>query len=352
MALDGAKRLKLQHEAELANEIVIDPIEVIREPLLQDLIFQHLSGSEVKNLFTVSKTWNQAASESSTAMSKIKLKVVEYKLETISRNDSEILLKSNRRYQHAKFWFVRDKTNINREILRRRISEVIQLVEIFSPSLVDLEYTDDISYRTARSTFSSELHFPKLEKLVIHTSVQQTIAVLQGATVLKDLHSFHASISGLMFVSSSLTTLNMHMFFYMSQGDFEYIITALPNLRKLQVGGFDFVEFFKDSKLYNQNITEFIINIAKYLPNNVISSMKNLEIFNCCDIDESNLRKILTEGKRLKRVEIALWERQDLSPNEIYETLLASDRTISRNIEFVTKGPSDYVQVRGWIIVP
>jgi hypothetical protein len=322
MPLTRAKRLKLQHEAERPNEIVIDPIEVIQEPLLQDLIFQHLKGSDVKNLFTVSKTWNQSASESSKAMSKIKLKVDEGQLrpKSIPFKDIGMLLKSNRRYQYASFCF-EDKTNIDRKLL---------LLERFSPSLVDLEY---FRYsETANSTFSSELHFPKLEKLYIVTdSEQQTIAILQGATVLKELDLGQSSMVMLKSVSSSLTTLKVRV---CSKEQFEYILESFPNLRKFHVREFSFIEI---SKSNNQTITEFSFGIRCYskpLPNNIVSSMKNLEIIKCIVCNEPHLRMILTEGKLLKRVNINSWmkNRQNLSPNEVYETLMASDPTIPRNI--------------------
>jgi hypothetical protein len=326
MALTRAKRLKLQHEADRANEIVIDPIEVIREPLLQDLIFQHLSGSEVKNLFTVSKTWNQAASESSKAMSKIMLEVIECEIYSlaITRKDIGMLLNSNRRYQNVFFWFLY-KTNFDRKIL---------LLERFSQSLVDLEYSG--GPRTANSTFSSELQFPKLEKLAVESdSEQQIIKVLQGATALKELQlEYYSSIPCLMSVSSSLTTLAISG---CSKEEFEFILTAFPNLRDFQVGRFS---FFEISKFKNQSIKEFSFGFGysyKPLPINIISSMKNLEITVCRSCNESNLRKILTEGKRLKKVKINYWTRKNLTPNKVYETLMASDRSIPRNIEITIR---------------
>jgi hypothetical protein len=324
MAHTGAKRLKLQHEAERASEIVIDPIEVIREPLLQDLIFQHLSASDVKNLFTVSQTWNQAASESRKAMSKIKLDLNENRAEcrSIPLKDIRILLNSNRRYQNARFWFIRE-TNINRKIL---------LLERFSLSLVDLQYFCDT--KTAKYA-TSELHFPKLEKLLFFlatNSEQQFIRVLQGATVLKEVYlNYCSSMPVLMSVSSSLSSLKITMCY---KEMFGYILTSFPNLRKFSVYGFLFSGI---SKFNNQSITELTLP-GRYLPlpNNVISSMKNLEFVNYRACIESDLRKILTEGKRLKRVNIKKWnQRENLTPIEIYETLMASDRTIPRNIEIV-----------------
>jgi hypothetical protein len=322
MALTRAKRLKLQHEAEHAKEIVIDPIEVIREPLLQDLIFQHLSGSDVKNLFTVSKTWNQAASESSKAMSKIELHVSESgdRLATGSfpLKDIKILLNSNRRYQHARFW-LRRETNINRKLL---------LLERFSPSLVGLEYFCDTE--TANSTANSEWNFPKLEWLYMSTfSEHQSIGVLQGATVLMQLVLGCSSMPRLMSVSSSLTSLRI---FECSKEELEYILASFPNLKDFFVGVLSFIEI---SKLENQSITEFTFGVGK-LPNNTISSMKNLEFCHCFTCDEPNLRKILTEGKRLKKVKVEGWNtHENLSPIEVYETLMASDRSIPRNIEIV-----------------
>jgi hypothetical protein len=319
MALTGADSLKLQHEAERADEIVIDPIEVIREPWLQDLIFQHLTGSDVKNLFTVSKTWNQAASESSKALSKIKLNIIEYESYSgIARESIRMLLNSNRRYQNAAFCFVR-KTNFDRKIL---------LLERFSPSLVDLNFS--VGPRTAKFEFNSELHFPKLEKLDIETSSKQTIGVLQGATVLKELRFPDSSMLELMAVSSSLTTLEISR--ECSKEGFEYILTAFPSLKKFRVKEFS-PSFLEIAKLNNQSITEFSYDY-KPLPNNVISSMKNLEFMNCWCCEEPNLRKILTEGKRLKRVKINNWF-EDTAPTEIYETLMASDPMILQNIVIV-----------------
>jgi hypothetical protein len=326
MPLTRSKCLKLQHEADYANKFVMDPIEVIREPLLQDLIFQHLSASEVKNLFTVSKTWNQAASESRKAMSKIKLKVKDCKNRygtgtgSIPFKNMKILLNSNRQYQNASFFFA-FKTNFNRKI---------QLVERFSPSLVGLEYFCDTE--TANSTFSSGLNFPKLEKLATYTvSEQQTIGVLQGAIVLKEFDLRRSSsIPILMSVSSSLTTLNVGK---CSKEDFEYILTSFPNLREFHVKQLSIDEI---SKFNNQNIIDFSAGVTR-LPNNIISSMKNLEIFNIWSCDESNLPMILTEGKHLKKINISYWSpfNNSLTPTEIYENLMASDPTIPRDIEIV-----------------
>jgi hypothetical protein len=256
-------------------------------------------------------------------MSKIKLKVRDddylRKRRIIPFKDIRILLNSNRRYQNAYFYFIRE-TNFGRKF---------QLLERFSPSLVDLHFICG----TESTTNSCELLFPKLEKLFINTdSEQQTIAVLQGATVLKEFDLRRSSsIPILMSVSSSLTTLDVGG---CSKEMFGYILTAFPNLRKFHVEWFDFKEI---AKLQNQSITDFSFGVIR-LPNNIISSMKNLEFFNCWSCNENNLRMILTEGKRLKRVKINYWNRsENLTPTQIYESLMASDPTIPRDIEITNR---------------
>jgi hypothetical protein len=325
MALAGDKRLKLQYEAEHADRIVFDPIKVIREPWLQDLIFQHLSASDVKNLFTVSKTWNQAASESSKAMSKIELHVSESKGQcrtgSFPLKDIGMLLKSNRRYQNVVFYSAY-RTNFDQKIL---------ILERFSKSLVDLLYVCGTD--TENSTFTSGLHFPKLAKLVISTGSEQTIKVLQGATALKEIVLPRSSMSNLMSVGSSLTILEVRV---CSKEELEYILTTFPNLREFRLE--EDVDFLEISKFNNQSITEFSFGGYKPLPNNFISSMKNLELLYCRISDESRLRKILAEGKRLKRVKICYWDqRENLKPTEVYETVMASDPTIPGNIAFFAK---------------
>jgi hypothetical protein len=272
-----AKRLKLQHEIVSAESILIDPMEVIREPLLQDLIFQHLSGSDVKNLFLLSKTWNQAASESSKAMSKITLSIYEGmrmlpgfkkpKLVEISCQDVTLLLNSNRRYKNANI-YLQDKKNLKRkkELLLKRFV-----------SLVDLQYEGTQWF---------------------------------GLPILKSLNSRLHTLE--------ITGCNKE--------EFEYILTSFPVLKNLSVSNIP-----KDvSELNNETITEFSFIMG--LPDNTIKSMKNLKFVKCFFGDTKNMETILNEGKSLERVKFNLWIGDSISSWKIYETMMASDPSISRDI--------------------
>jgi hypothetical protein len=234
--------------------------------------------------------------------------------------DIRILLNSNRRYQNACFGFLSNKNN----------NAPKMLLEKFSLSLVDLVYYTGGPEKA--NSVTSELRFPKLEKLFISTkSEQQSVEVLQGATVVKELHLNESSMLKLMSVSSSLKTLTISE---CSKEECEYILTSFPNLNKFRVGQFSFIEI---SKFNNQSITEFSFGFGEVLPNNVISAMKNLEFIDCWICTEPKLRKILTEGKSLKRVKINKWfeDRDNPTPNDIYETLMASDPTILRSVVVV-----------------
>jgi hypothetical protein len=273
MSLTRAKRLKLQHDAEWANRVEIDPMEVIREPHLQDLIFQHLSGSDVKNIFILSKTWNQAASESSKAMSKITLKIVDYK-KRIPSKDVTLLLKSNRKYQNADI-HLDCKTDINRKEL---------LVKKFV-SVINLEYAGYLRF----------------------------------------------DMDMLMLLNSRLQSLKINNY-YCDKKELGYILTAFPVLQKLGVSHL----YQSVGNINNQSITEF--SFGNYLPPNIIKSMKNLKVVTCNKGNPTIMRIMLNEGKSLERVNINYWHRVifladiENNPWKIYETMKASDPSISKDI--------------------
>lgn len=59
----------------------LDPLRNITSQATRNLIFQHFTGADVLNVFTLSKSWSKAASASTQAMSKITLVVDEKRME-------------------------------------------------------------------------------------------------------------------------------------------------------------------------------------------------------------------------------------------------------------------------------
>jgi hypothetical protein len=95
MSTRASKRMKLQmEEEEKYHESTNDPLIRICSDV-HELILQHFSGRDVKELSLVSKNWNETIGSSSKCMSKIQLK--------IKGNVSEVkstLLKSQRKYSN------------------------------------------------------------------------------------------------------------------------------------------------------------------------------------------------------------------------------------------------------------
>jgi hypothetical protein len=100
-----AKKQKVDDEAQER----LDPLQnAIQEHLLQELMFQHFTGNEVKQLFEVSKLWNEIASQSKKCGEKLKLKITieekddAEKLASIKRKrrkHSSLSLQSSKPYQ-------------------------------------------------------------------------------------------------------------------------------------------------------------------------------------------------------------------------------------------------------------
>lgn len=304
---------------------VVDPIKIVLdEPDLHDLIFQYLSGSDVKNLFTVSKSWNEAVSTSKTAMSKIKLVVNGIKL----LSDTTLLLNSNRRYQNASFDFY-SGIDIERKML---------LLKRFSLSLVELSLSVD-SRTSAKPP--SELNFPKLKKLTVSTNLMDVATGFLEATTkqLEELQLIYEPMFAKDCLpvsappSSSFKILKLHK---CNKKSFEYIIRELRSLKTLEVCAFEFDKIPHDSPDKNESITTLQLKYSSEIPRNVIRSMKNLQVIETSLCDKRAIVRILREGKNLKEIKIKYWnDRNDLQT--FYNKLIRAHPSLPHGIKFEYK---------------
>lgn len=155
-----SKKLKLDHDyAQNESPVVSDPFKVFENRFvhIRDKILSYLTGKDVLNCFLVSKDWNKITSQSTTAMSKIKLHFKEKSSQDPAPREVTALLNSQRQYQNLKF-VLEYKTNSKRKFL---------LIERFGQSLKDLELviTHGITWRDldADQCVSKNLNLPNLK---------------------------------------------------------------------------------------------------------------------------------------------------------------------------------------------
>lgn len=159
MSQQQAKRQKIEENAEHGQSWIL------KEPLIQDLIFQHLSAKDVKNLFLVSTFWNEAAALSGVAMSKLVLVVQEKQGEpAFTRRNATSTIRC---YSSAK-------------LSLRYQPSVQRAFSFLEPSKSSLEELTIVNRPGPKMNYSDIEKFTKVRKAVFTNSSQQTVQDVIG----------------------------------------------------------------------------------------------------------------------------------------------------------------------------
>lgn len=324
-----------------------DPIVFIPEPDVHDHIFKYVSGSDVMTLMSVSKTWKDTVLRSSVAMRKIKLVVTDAHPEIKSLLDAKKFL-AGRIYRHARVVFFREDKK----------SEKMDLLKILAPNLRELELTGSPRVGLA---LPLEFKFPKLKKLTIgNFRPRDALNVLSMTTdSLEELIFFR--IEGLFYqpvsaISAKLTSLrfeiiplfadedemqNIKTFIRMMSSTlkflkinwcsfemFEFSMT-LPFLKSLQVSMFHFNREQKFTS--NESITTFIWEKpGRRLPENVLNSMKNLQIVELLSGDKVSFESAVLTSHKMRTemtIKVHKWQGSVSCPCSLYADLIESYST-------------------------
>jgi hypothetical protein len=194
-----SKNLEIADEAQQR----FDPLQnALKEYLLQELMFQHFTGNEVKQIFEVSTLWNEIASESKKCGEKLKL--------TIRTNDKAEKL-TEIKASGRKYATVQLQSNEGNQGFNETLPLLLDIVksigwnlkefrvtcpikiEILAQMLTPLSNLETLSLRGTVSTSGAEvtalLQIPKLKKLNC-TSLKCQILKLFGNV--KTLETFQS----------------------------------------------------------------------------------------------------------------------------------------------------------------
>jgi len=151
---------------EIDDQPLVDPFLAVNEEL-HDLICQHFTGKEVKDLSTVSKQWKYSIGVSPGAMKKIALVYVSRY--NRSKDMTEILT-SERRFVNVKLGLVK--------IPRITRNQQLQVVEKISPWVKDLEVNHSLIGDVG-------LRFPKVERLNVLQMANFTTSIINSVNATK-----------------------------------------------------------------------------------------------------------------------------------------------------------------------
>jgi len=299
---------------EIDDQPLVDPFLIVNEEL-HDLICQHFTGKEVKDLSTVSKQWKHSIGVSPAAMKKITF-VYDSK-KSRSKEEVTAILTSERRY-----------SNVNLENLRiprktRSCHEQCVVVEKIAPWVKNLDvWLSKIG--------DLDLKFPKVEELTLIDSTNKPI--LDGVTPNK---------------------LKMLM---ISMNDdevqpFKDFLTKCRKLEELHMYDCSSVHVF-DSEVKNhfKLKTFHFINLAPMTPNVIhnfekfllaqSSSLQYLVLWRCgMDLVEVSF-KSLPLLKELKLFEFSASKDLHFTVNPSVETLMINNHKTFMLLEFLTALPN------------
>lgn len=352
------RELQLLEDGGSVEGLLIDPFEYITEPDIHNLIFQHLSPSDVKNLFLVSHARNKAASTSKQAMLKLDL-VTETKRKIIKQKFASIL-KSRRHYQRAIIKFD----------CFGQLKQKAGLIEKFAHSLEELEL------RTTKRHLPvpSDLCFPQLRKMKMfiqeisfvdfHRILSSTTDRLKQLELncAQDLFNYPMPSFGAKLTSLSL--LFVCQPFELQQPLKDILLEMSPTLKFMRINDctLNTLEFlFKEMKVLsvlqtdmgvkfennnlkairNQSIDTliwehgcgftFFLSISS-TARSLLQSMENLQTIEIPSCDEIRLRNILTVCQHIKRIKIVFW-RDFEHPSDYYRMLTEKYPSVPKDIE-------------------
>jgi hypothetical protein len=344
-----AKQQKLQ---EAADELSLDPMENIL-PELHDLIFQHLTGSEMIKCSTLSTTWNKSFSTSRQAMSRIKVCLL-----TSERWETSNI---ERRYKNARVVLQDEPESCVVSFLKdKRITLHLENLELLGDWKLNLH-------------FSQYVAFPPLKSLKMKGLGVQAVQTLLGLApdCLRELEiELEVMPESLLFfinpmppLSAKITSLNLQICLMVTEGLQPNVINFLRSMsstlksltvQRLVDDTFEFV--LKEMKALevlsiwdtqwkvacdtrNQSISTLELKkdevISFFSPDVIaLETFQNLQTLKLDRCNTEILEKVLKQCKDGQRVEIK-WCRGSQSPFVVYENLLHSDPSIPRNVTIV-----------------
>lgn len=324
---------------------------ILKEPLIQDLIFQHLRGQDVKNLFLVSTSWNHAAATSRVAMSKVSLTLVETRDNVLKRKIADKLISSIRRYNNAVI-SVRYGPSIPRvcAVLKSHQTSLDEIrlypqedCNLELPPCAELQKVRKVViYLLKPEPFASFITgLENLTELEIGCNAIVNLTPLPALSNRLTSFSFesywgsylnlHVAGNFLLSISSTLETLNIKN---CSQDLFEFILDQLPKLTTFKVDEFAFVP--RPGLIKNQTIREFDFcsSYARDLPAIPRDFMENLKIVKTDFIKPQHLKTLLENCGSVKKIHVISCH---YNLKNMYQRLIEADPNIPKDIEFVHK---------------
>jgi hypothetical protein len=192
----SAKRQKLSDEAQQR----MDPLRsAVKEYMLQELMFQHFTGNEVKQLFEVSTLWNEIASNSVKCGAELKLTIRSDDdaekltiIETSGRKYAAMKLESNGEDQEfvATLPLLLDIVASIRWSLKELEVKCPMNIEILAQLLSYLNNLESLilyAKTTGQATELPTLQLPKLKQLKCTSPSMQLIRLFRNVTSLEEL---------------------------------------------------------------------------------------------------------------------------------------------------------------------
>lgn len=197
----AAKKLKFSEEK------CLDPFENALIEDIRDLMFQHLTGEEVKQIYEVSPLWNEIASSSKTCGDKLEIRIIGYnvpeKLFVIPKNKR----KYGTLFIHPDFLEDTHSTTLLQEIVAGIGSALKELtftgwiktsnVVLLLNQVHELESLHISQMIDGDSVVSSPLLLPKLRKLHLHFTKNLWLDLFSNVSGLEEFHfvSIESSIN-------------------------------------------------------------------------------------------------------------------------------------------------------------
>jgi hypothetical protein len=349
----------------------------ITDQATQDLIFQHLSGADVLQLFTLSKSWSKAASSSIPAMSKLTLTVDEKEME--QPFDVFPLLNTTRSYQKL---FLRV---INNDDYKTKFKFLLKV----APSLQELSFENTRGSLFANLTRDSKhgvkLLYPELTSLrvlklrvanfedvrmllVSTNDFLETIEMDTGAQRLfeekLDLsiapYLVNLRLGGNFFTQNPYqipTTANFKNFLKdraatlrflkieLYPSDLPFVINELQNLETLHINLLQTAKSARSIELdQHPKITTLIHQgrMEEKLYSTLISALVDLRIVKQFFITKDEFVNLVQRVKSLRRIVFVQVLETTKNLKDIYTDMKQKSKKIKRKIKIIEVGPKNW----------
>jgi hypothetical protein len=352
-----SNRVELQPEAKYEPDTGLDPLEKL-VPDVYDLIFQHLTGSDVKNCFAVSTLWNQALSTSSKTVSKLKLVLINENTKSLSPEDARILCQSKRQYKHAEIMVSSNREMSRKMSILKEISESLENLEVRGNWHFNLIFPTDVKLPKLKTLKLSSLKTEEIQSILrwipacllqLKINKRQNKSLFSSPIPPITAKLTSLDIEGLNLdsrqseqhlkdflgpMSSSLKSLSIPSY---NHSNLEFIIEEMKSLEVLSICSDQLVAAFVTR---NQTIRTLKLRMSIFHEDDLfinLSSIENLQTLQMDWCQKEKLENVLRQCKDGQLVQIGEWYGIE-SPHAVYENLIQSDRSVARNITVVFDG--------------